>query len=52
MEVNPYAVEVTERFRKHFKEIYDFIQQQSYQSSQKLQKEIVDLVAEICERPH
>ncbi len=52
MEVNSYAVEVTERFRKHFKEIYDFIQQQSYQSSQKLQKEIVDLVAEICERPH
>ncbi|MEI7585107.1 type II toxin-antitoxin system RelE/ParE family toxin [Runella sp.] len=52
MEVNPYAVEVTERFRKHFKEIYDFIQQQSYQSSQKLQKDIVDLVAEICERPH
>ncbi|MBB3837179.1 hypothetical protein FHS57_001173 [Runella defluvii] len=36
MEVNPYPVEVTERFRDHFKEIYEFLKANSYQSSQKL----------------
>lgn len=44
MEVTPYRIEITERFRKHFKEINDFILEQSYQSSQKLQKDIILLV--------
>lgn len=51
MEVNPYPVEVTERFRDHFKEIYEFLKVNSYQSSQKFQKDIVDVVQDICERP-
>jgi len=51
MEVTPYRIEITERFRKHFKEINDFILQHSYQSSQKLQKDIVSIMADVCGNP-
>lgn len=51
MEINPYQVEISELFHKHFREIYIFIRNYSYQSSQKLQKDVVSIIAEVCERP-
>lgn len=51
MEVNHYDVEIKEEFYNSSEEIYQFILSNSYQSAQKFRKEIVELIALICERP-
>jgi ParE toxin of type II toxin-antitoxin system, parDE len=51
MEIEPYKIEVTEKFIQNFEEIYQYIQVQSYQASQRIRKELIDVIALIAERP-
>jgi hypothetical protein len=51
VEINSYPVEIKDRFYRSFEQIHEFILGQSYQSSQRLNREIVDIISLICERP-
>ena len=46
-----YSIEISEKFRKSFKEILDYIITISYKSYTIYQKDITERIAYICEYP-